>query len=183
MKLQPTPLPDFMLIETMPVQDERGRFLRLFCETELASIRPALHFPQINLSTTFQRGSVRGMHFQRPPVAEAKLIRCIHGRVFDVAVDLRLGSPTFLQWHGVELTEDNQLQAFIPEGFAHGFQAMSDNAQLLYMHTESWNRSHEGGLRPDDPRLAISWPLPIAQISERDRSAPLLDNSFTGIQL
>ncbi|SFS05861.1 dTDP-4-dehydrorhamnose 3,5-epimerase [Dyella sp. OK004] len=183
MKFRATPLSGLMLIETTPIQDERGRFLRLFCETELAPIRPDLHFPQVNLSTTFQRGSVRGMHFQWPPAAEAKLIRCVRGRVFDVAVDLRSSSPTFLQWHGVELTEDNQTQVFIPEGFAHGFQAMSDNVELLYMHTASWSRDHEGGLRPNDPRLAISWPLPIAQVSERDRSAPVLNDSFTGIQL
>ena len=181
MTLHATPLVGLTLVETVPVADERGRFVRVFCQAELAALRPGLHFPQLNLSTTFQRGGVRGMHFQRPPAAEAKLIRCVRGCVFDVAIDLRAGSPTFLRWLGVELAEDAPVQVFIPEGFAHGFQALSDDAQLLYMHTAPWSREHEGGLRHDDPRLAIDWPLPVAQVSERDRAHPLLDDSFAGL--
>lgn len=183
MKIHATPLKDLVLVETTPVQDERGRFVRLFCENELAEVRQRLHFSQINLSTTFQRGSVRGMHFQYPPFAEAKLIRCVQGKVFDVAVDLRAGSSTFLKWFGVQLSADSQTQILIPEGFAHGFQALSDDAQLLYMHTASWSKDHERGLRHDDPRLGIDWPLPIAQMSARDRMAPLIEDGFTGIQL
>nr|WP_223807221.1 dTDP-4-dehydrorhamnose 3,5-epimerase [Lysobacter psychrotolerans] len=179
--LHPTPLAGLTLIETSPISDERGRFVRVFCESELEALRPGLHFPQINLSTTYQRGSVRGMHFQHPPAAEAKLIRCVRGRVFDVAVDLRAGSSTFLQWFGVELAEEAPLQFFIPEGFAHGFQALTDDAQLLYLHTASWSRAHEGGLRYDDPRLAIDWPLTVSQVSERDRIAAPLDQDFPGI--
>jgi dTDP-4-dehydrorhamnose 3,5-epimerase len=183
MKIRETPLAGLALIETAPIQDERGRFERLFCAAELATWRPDLHFCQINLSTTLQRGSVRGMHFQHPPAAETKLIRCLHGRVFDVAVDLRAGSPTFLQWFGIELSDENSLQMLIPEGFAHGFQSLADNAQLLYMHTAAWSRPHEGGLRPDDPQLAIEWPLPVDHLSARDRTSPLLDERFTGIHL
>src|SRR5690606_8957208 len=116
-----------------PVGDARGRFTRLFCEQELSSIRPGLHFTQINLSQTYGVGTVRGMHYQTPPAAESKMIRCVRGRVFDVAVDLRAGSPTFLHWHALELSDDNDRAILIPEGFAHGFQTLTDEAELLYM--------------------------------------------------
>lgn len=181
MLLHSTPLAGLTVVETVPNCDERGCFVRVFCEEDLAALRSDLHFPQVNLSTTFRRGSVRGMHFQRPPAAEAKLIRCIRGRVFDVAVDLRIGSTTFLRWHSIELDADSPQQVFIPEGFAHGFQALTDDVQLLYLHTARWNREYEGVLRHDDPALAIDWPLPVTAISAKDRAAPLLDGDFAGI--
>lgn len=181
MKLLPTPLVGLTLIETSPISDERGSFVRVFCDDELAAIRPGLRFPQINLSVTRHRGTVRGMHFQYPPAAEAKLIRCVRGKVFDVAVDLRIDSATYLHWHAVELDASAPLQVFIPEGFAHGFQALSDDAQLIYMHTAQWSREHEGTLRHDDPALAIAWPLPVLHVSAKDRSAPLIDADFAGI--
>lgn len=162
--------------------DARGRFTRLFCEAELAPIRAGLYFPQINLSETRGRGTLRGMHYQTPPAAEAKLIRCLRGRVFDVAVDVRADSPTFLHWYALELTEDNDRAVFIPEGFAHGFQTLTDEAQLLYMHTAPWAPAREAGLRHDDPRLAIRWPLPAANVSERDRGHDLIDTRFAGIR-
>ena len=183
MKAHGTPLADLMLIETAPIQDQRGSFIRVFCETECVELRPYLHWVQINLSSTSLKGTIRGMHFQSPPAAEAKLIRCLQGRVFDVAVDLRAGSPTFLHWHGVELSENNSMQLFIPEGFAHGFQTLTDDAQLLYLHTAAWNRAHEGGVRHDDPVLAIAWPLPLTQVSGKDRDFPLLTAAFAGIEL
>lgn len=142
MKMHGTPLADLMLIETTPTRDQRGGFVRVFCETECTGLRPNLHWVQINLSSTSLKGTIRGMHFQSPPAAEAKLIRCLRGRVFDVAVDLRAGSPTFLRWHGVELSENNSMQLFLPEGFAHGFQTLTDDAQLLYLHTAAWSRAH-----------------------------------------
>ncbi|MEP6907271.1 MAG: dTDP-4-dehydrorhamnose 3,5-epimerase [Pseudoxanthomonas sp.] len=182
MKFHRTPLRDLVLVETPSVQDERGRFTRLFCEQEYAELRPGLHFTQINLSSTSHKGTVRGMHYQSPPAAEAKLIRCLRGRVFDVAVDLRAGSPTFLHWHGVELGEDGPIQFFIPEGFAHGFQALTDDAQLLYLHTVAWSREHEGGLRYNDPAISIAWPLQVTQISEKDRQAPLMNGTFAGVR-
>lgn len=181
MRLHATPLSGLTVIETALVSDARGHFVRVFCEDELAALRSHLHFPQINLSTTLQRGTVRGMHFQRPPATEGKLIRCVRGRVFDVAVDLRPGSPTFLHWHGVELDADLPQQIFIPEGFAHGFQTLSEDAQLLYMHTARWSHEHERALRHDDPALAIDWPLPVVHVSTKDVSAPLIDDSFVGI--
>lgn len=181
MNLHATPLHGLYEIRHTPTGDARGRFTRLFCEQELDPIRPGLHFTQINLSETNGLGTVRGLHYQTPPAAEAKLIRCLRGRVFDVAVDLRLGSPTFLRWHGMELAEDNDRAVFIPEGFAHGFQSLSDEVQLLYMHTAAWTPSCEGGLRHDDPRLSIEWPLAVAALSERDRGYPLIDAAFTGV--
>lgn len=181
MKIHRTPLAGLMLVETTPIKDERGEFVRVFCEAECADLRPNLHWTQINLSSTTRIGTVRGMHFQKPPAAEAKLIRCVRGSVFDVAVDLRTGSPTFLHWHGVELSEDDSTQFFIPEGFAHGFQTLTDDAQLLYLHSVAWNRAHEGGVRHDDPALAITWPLTPSQVSDKDRNFPLIDAAFSGI--
>jgi dTDP-4-dehydrorhamnose 3,5-epimerase len=168
------------VVDTEPARDMRGSFERLFCEQEWTDIRPGLHFVQVNLSTTMRLGTVRGMHLQVAPAEEAKLIRCVRGRVFDVAADLRRGSPTFLKWHAVELSADEPREMFIPEGFAHGFQALSNDVQLLYFHTAPWTRDRERAVRYDDPRLAISWPLPVSEVSDRDRGHPLLDGTFTG---
>lgn len=181
MKVLPTPLPGLLVINTEPMGDARGCFERLFCEQTWATLRSDLRFVQVNLSTTAQRGAVRGLHFQRAPAAEAKLIRCVRGHVFDVAVDLRAGSPTFLRWHAVELRANDPREVFIPEGFAHGFQALSDDVQLLYFHTAPWTPAYEGGLRYDDPGLVIDWPLPVGQVSERDCTFPLLDGAFAGL--
>ena len=180
MKLLPTPLPGLQVVDTEPFRDARGRFERLFCEQQWAALRESLRFVQVNLSTTARRGTVRGMHYQRAPAEEAKLVRCVRGHVYDVAVDLRAGSPTFLRWHAIELRADEPREVFIPEGFAHGFQALSDDAQLLYFHTAAWTPPCEGGVRHDDPRLAIDWPLPVTDMSDRDRTHPLLDATFAG---
>lgn len=181
MKFHATPMTDLTLIETTRFEDERGQFSRVFCETECAPLRPHLHWTQINVSRTYRKGTVRGMHFQYPPAAEAKLIRCVQGSVFDVAVDLRANSPTFLHWHGVDLNADGTTQFFIPEGFAHGFQALSEDAQLLYLHTVAWNREKEGGLRHDDPGIGIVWPLPVTQVSAKDLQLPRVkDIGFAG---
>lgn len=182
MKLHPTPLSGLYEIHSTPVGDARGRFTRLFCEQELSPIRLSLHFTQVNLSETRGRGTVRGLHYQMPPAAEAKLIRCLRGRVFDVAVDVRAGSPTFLHWHALELADDNDRAIFLPEGFAHGFQTLTDEAHLLYMHTAPWSPTLEGGLRHDDPRLSIAWPLPVTALSERDRGYAPIDRTFAGVR-
>lgn len=176
-----TPLSGLYEVQLTPTGDPRGRFTRLFCEQELAAIRPGLHFTQVNHSETRGRGTIRGMHFQAPPAAEAKLIRCLRGRVHDVVVDVRTGSPTFLHWHAIELAGDNDRAIFIPEGFAHGFQALSEEADLLYMHTAPWTPALEHGLRHDDPRLGIAWPLPVSMLSERDRCYTLIDDDFRGV--
>lgn len=180
-KMHSTPLAGLVVIETSGISDARGQFVRVFCEDTLATLRPGLAFPQVNLSATTHRGTVRGMHFQRSPAAEGKLIRCLRGRVFDVAVDVRAGSPTYLHWHGTELSGEGQQQLFIPEGFAHGFQALSDDVLMLYLHTARWSPEHEDRLRPNDPTLAISWPLPVERLSDADRGAHLLDDAFVGV--
>ncbi|MEO6172679.1 MAG: dTDP-4-dehydrorhamnose 3,5-epimerase [Arenimonas sp.] len=183
MKIKATPFEGLFEIETEMSGDNRGKFTRVFCEQELSVIRDNLHFTQINLSVTSHAGTIRGLHFQAPPAAEAKLIRCLRGRVFDVAVDIRKDSPTFLQWHAVELSDDNDRAVFIPEGFAHGFQSLCDDVQLLYMHTAGWSPAHESGLRHDDPSLDIQWPLPVTSVSDKDLKFALMESGFAGIIL
>ena len=174
MRFRATPIAQAWVVQTAPRGDERGRLTRLFCAEAFAPIRHGLRFVQVNHSVSVRRGTVRGLHFQRAPCAEAKLIRCLRGSVFDVAVDLRAGSPTFGRWYGIELSEHNECEFFIPEGCAHGFQALSDDAQLLYQHTAAYTPACEGGVRHDDPEIAVAWPLPVGAVSERDRGLPLL---------
>ena len=182
LKLTELPLPGLVRIHTTRIADERGQFSRIFCEQALAELRRGLHFTQVNLSETRTRGTVRGLHYQLPPAAEAKMIRCLRGRVFDVAVDLRHGSPTFLRWHGIELDAGDDSQVFIPEGFAHGFQALTDDVQLLYFHTADWQPTLERRVRYDEPRVGIHWPLPASHLSARDAGAEPLDAAFDGVQ-
>lgn len=176
------PLPGLFRIDTPANGDERGRFTRIFCASDLAPMRAGLRFTQVNLSSTARRGTIRGLHYQLPPAAEAKMIRCLKGRVFDVAVDLRAGSPTFLRWHAIELDAETDTQVFIPEGFAHGFQTLTDDVQLLYFHTTDWQPDLERRVRFDDPRVGIRWPLPPAFVSAKDAGATLLDDAFPGVR-
>lgn len=178
MNFERTPIEGMWVVGTEPRGDARGRFTRLFCDEAFAPVRPGLRFVQVNLSMTAVRGTVRGLHLQRAPGAEAKLIRCLRGRVFDVAVDLRADSPSFGRWHAVELGEDLERSVFIPEGCAHGFQALTDDAQLLYQHTAPHAPGLEAGVRHDDARLAIAWPLPPAHLSPRDAALPALDEAL-----
>ena len=181
MKLVQTPLAGMWVIETAPRGDARGCLTRLFCADAFAAVRPGLCFVQTNHSVTALRGTLRGLHWQRAPRAEAKLIRCLRGSVFDVTVDLRPGSPTHGRWHGVELSAQNEREVFIPEGCAHGFQALSDDAHLLYQHTAPYAPDREAGLRYDDPALAIAWPLAVALVSGRDLQHPSLREAVQGI--
>jgi len=181
MNILPTKLSGVIVAETVPVVDPRGAFARLFCERELSEVMGGRHIVQINHSRTVTLGAVRGLHFQRPPQAEMKLVRCLKGRVWDVAVDLRAGSKTFLQWHAEELTPGNARMLIVPEGCAHGFQALEVGSELLYLHTAFYDPDLEGGVRCDDSRLGIAWPLPIADLSHRDRLLPLLDAEFRGL--
>ncbi len=157
--------------------DARGSLSRLYCARELAAAGWSGRIEQVNLTVTAVRGTVRGLHYQRPPHAEAKLVSCLRGAVWDVAVDLRRASPTFLQHRAVELSADNLTALLIPPGFAHGFQAMSDDVELLYLHSAAYAPDAEAGLQAQDPSLAIPWPLPVAHLSERDRTHPLLGTS------
>jgi dTDP-4-dehydrorhamnose 3,5-epimerase len=183
MKFIGTPLAGAYVVELEPFRDDRGLFARTFCQREFAEI--GFHKPivQINHSLTRQKGAIRGMHFQRPPACETKIIRCVQGAVFDVMVDLRAGSPTFLQWHGVELSKENLRMVYIPEGFAHGFQTLTGETELIYHHSAFYSPEDEQGVRFDDPSLAIHWPLAAVCISSKDQSYPWMDRNFKGIVL
>lgn len=183
MNLLPSRIAGLAVVETTARADHRGAFMRLFCQQELAPVLGARQIVQINHSRTSQVGAVRGLHFQYPPHAEMKLVRCLRGRVWDVAVDLRAGSPTFLQWHAEELSAGNARMMVIPEGCAHGFQVLEADSELLYLHTAFYTPDVEGAVRYDDPRLDIHWPKSITDLSERDRSHPLLSADFAGIPL
>lgn len=183
MKISSTAIPGVMLVETTPHIDPRGAFARLYCEHELTSVIGNRRIVQINHSRTAAVGAIRGMHYQHPPHAEMKLVRCIKGRVWDVAVDLRAGSPTFLQWHAEELTPESARMMIIPEGCAHGFQVLEQDSELLYFPTAFYTPSSEDGLRHDDPRISITWPLPVTVLSPRDILHPLITPDFHGIQL
>ena len=183
MNVQTTAIDSVYVVHTNSFVDHRGAFLRCFCEHELAAVIGPRHIVQINFSRTHPVGAVRGLHFQRSPRAEMKLVRCLKGRVWDVAVDLRAGSPTFLQWHAEELSQENTRMMVIPEGCAHGFQVMESDAELLYLHTEFYAPAAEEGVAFNDPSLSITWPLPISDISERDRNHAFIHNTFKGIEL
>lgn len=183
MKFSNTKLNGLFAIKLEPFQDERGRFVRVYCENELGVIGHNKKIVQINQSLNKKKGTIRGMHFQYPPKAEIKIVRCLKGSVFDVAIDLRLKSPTFLKWHGEILAEDNMMLLYIPEGFAHGFQTLENNSELLYLHTEFYNSQYEGGIAYNDPKINIKWPLEITDISERDISFKLIDEEFVGMVL
>ncbi|MEZ7195945.1 dTDP-4-dehydrorhamnose 3,5-epimerase [Pseudodesulfovibrio karagichevae] len=174
MKTTPLELNGLYLLETEPFKDHRGQFARLFCARELAEIGLEKPIAQINHSLTRAKGAVRGMHFQRQPHAEVKIVRCLRGACFDVAVDLREDSPTYLRWHGEILTGENNRALLIPEGFAHGFQTLEPDTELLYFHTDFYTPDCEGGVRHDDPALGIKWPLPVCDLSARDKNHPLL---------
>lgn len=183
MKFIETPLLGAYVIELEPFRDERGLFARTFCQEEFRQIGFHKQIVQINHSLTRQKGAIRGMHYQHPPACETKLIRCVQGGVFDVMLDLRADCPTFLHHYGVELSKDNMRMVFIPEGFAHGFQTLTDDSELVYHHSAFYNPQREHGLRFNDPALAIDWPLPAGAVSPKDQSYPLIDDRFKGIAL
>lgn len=184
MRIETTNIAGVAVIIPEAFTDERGSFSRIFCRQELAAVmRPGLTIEQMSHSTTVKKGCVRGMHFQLPPHAELKIVKCIKGSVFDVAVDLRQGSPTFLHWYGLRLTAENMKALIVPEGCAHGFQTLEDNVELVYMTTAAYCVKAEGSLRYDEPRVGITWPEPISLISAKDASQPWLLPDFHGIAL
>jgi len=168
-----TALSDLLVIERQRLGDERGFFSRFFCTEELSDFGTG-RIAQINHTMTQAKGTIRGMHFQRAPHDEAKFVSCVAGVVFDVAVDLRPQSSTYLVWHGEVLSAENARSMMIPPGFAHGFQTLTENCELIYLHDKPYAPGAEGGVNALDPRIAIAWPLPVAQISERDRNFPML---------
>lgn len=182
-EILPTPIAGLRVLQRKPLGDSRGYLERMFCEDELAEILAGRRLVQINHTLTASRGTVRGMHFQKPPHAESKYVSCLRGEVFDVAVDLRRDSPTFLRWHAEILSADNHRTMVIPEGFAHGFQTMSADCEMLYFHTAAYHAAAEGGLNAQEPRLGIAWPLPVEDMSPRDASHPLLNDDFMGVEV
>jgi dTDP-4-dehydrorhamnose 3,5-epimerase len=182
-KLASTPVPGVFVAESTAFEDHRGVFSRLFCEQELTSAVGNRHIVQINHSRTAARGAVRGLHYQNPPCAEMKLVRCLEGRIWDVAVDLRTGSRTFLQWHAEELTPQSGRMLIIPEGCAHGFQVLEPDSEVLYLHTAAYAPELEGGVRYDDPSLAITWPLHAVDVSARDQRHERISARFAGVAL
>lgn len=178
-----TPIPGLWLVERQVAEDPRGSFSRLFCAEELGAAGWHTGIAQINHTCTASKGTVRGMHFQKPPHAETKQVTCLRGAVWDVVVDVRRESPAFLRWHAERLSADNHRSFVIPPGCAHGFQALTDDAELLYFHSAAYAPSHEAGLDPRDAKLAISWPLPVVGLSARDQAHPAITSGFEGVKL
>jgi dTDP-4-dehydrorhamnose 3,5-epimerase len=177
------PLAGLKLLGRMHVGDTRGFLSRLFCAEQLAASGWVKPIAQINHTCTSRRGAVRGLHFQRLPHSEMKLVSCIRGEVWDVAVDVRVSSETYLQWHAERLSGENGRAVLIPEGFAHGFQTLSDDVEMLYCHTASYAPEAEAGLNPLDAGLAINWPMVITELSVRDAGHPLIATGFEGVLL
>jgi dTDP-4-dehydrorhamnose 3,5-epimerase len=181
MKINETLFKDVFVIDLEPVIDSRGLFVRSFCKNELLECGLQKEIVQINQSTTKKSGSFRGFHYQKSPFRETKIVRCISGKVLDIIIDLRAGSETFLKSFEVELSSDNFKMIYIPEGFAHGFQTLSSDCSLLYLHTEFYNPQSEAGLNYTDPRLKIKLPLEVTQISDRDKNFKYLKSDFNGL--
>lgn len=179
----PTPLDGLWVIQRKPIEDLRGFFCRFFCAQVLEKAGFNKPIAQINHTRTVNRGAVRGLHFQNPPHAECKVVSCLRGEVFDVAVDIRRGSPTFLKWHAAILSARNRRSLLIPEGFAHGFQTLTRNCEMLYLHSVPFQPQAEGALHAADPRIGIAWPLAVSELSERDRTHPFIGPDFMGIVL
>jgi len=181
MKILESPFKNAFVLQVEPYVDHRGKFARIYCQDELKQIGHFKQIVQINHSFTRKMGAIRGMHFQYPPKTEIKMVKCLRGSAFDVIVDLRSDSPTFLHWHGEVLSDDNLKMMYVPEGFAHGFQTLEENTELLYLHTEFYSPEHEGGVVYNDPMISIEWPLETTEISEKDQKYPLLSEAFEGI--
>lgn len=176
-----TPIDGLKIVERTPRGDSRGFLARLFCAEELSAARWCKPVVQINQTVTQKQGTIRGLHFQHPPHAEMKLVICLRGAIWDVAVDLRAASSTFLKWHAEELSATNHRAFLIPEGFAHGFQTLTDDCELIYLHTEAYTPSAEAGIHPQDPMLSIPWPLPVTELSTRDAKHSALNHQFNGV--
>lgn len=178
MKIKELSIAGAFLIDLEVFNDNRGSFARVFCSDVLTKhIGTSINIVQINHSTTTAKGTIRGMHFQNAPYMEDKLIRCIAGSIYDVVLDLREESPTFLKWEAVELSKENKRMIYIPKGCAHGFQSLSNNVEMIYHHTAFYNKGSEGGILYNDPSIGIEWPLKPKNISTKDLKYPLIANS------
>jgi dTDP-4-dehydrorhamnose 3,5-epimerase len=170
-------------VQPTPFTDDRGSFARIYCKKDFLSIGFNKEFVQINHSYNIFAGTVRGLHYQIPPFSDAKLIYCIQGSIFDIVVDIRENSSTFLQSYCIELSSENKLGIFVPEGFAHGFQTLQKNTLVVYHHTDYYSPDFEAGIRFDDPVLSIKWPLEVINMSDRDKSFQFIDNNFQSLKI
>lgn len=177
-----TPLAGLKVVQRQILGDARGYLTRLFCAEELALAGWHGPIAQINHTFTQHTGTVRGMHYQKHPHAEMKLVSCLRGVVWDVAVDLRPDSPTYLQWHAQQLSNDNHCALLIPQGFAHGFQTLGSDVEMLYCHSAPYVPMADAGLNPLDPRLAIAWPLPVIGLSAKDSGHAMMGPDFEGVR-
>ena len=168
-------------ITNLNIEDQRGVFTRIFCANELRKENWNKQVAQINFTITLEKGTVRGLHYQSPPATEMKLITCIEGEIFDVVVDIRSGSPTFLNWHAEKLSARKGDALLIPEGFAHGFQSLVDNVKIIYCHSNEYIQELDKTLNQKDPLLKIEWPLKISKISDKDKNSEYLNEYFPGI--
>jgi dTDP-4-dehydrorhamnose 3,5-epimerase len=183
MKFHKTPLVGAYTIELEKHGDERGFFSRFFCEKEFAAAGLETRFPQINNSVSARKGAVRGLHYQLAPNAEVKAMRCVRGAMYDVIVDLRAGSPTYLQWFGTELTAENRTMMYVPRGFAHGFMSLTDEVEVVYMASAFYAPESERGLRWDDPTIGVKWPIEPVEVSDKDRAWPDFDPVWHGVEM
>ncbi len=181
MDLESTPLEGVHVLHRKLISDSRGFLERIYCQKTLSGVLLNRTIRQINHTLTQGEGTVRGLHFQFPPHAEMKIVSCLRGEIFDVVVDIRRNSPTFLMYYAVILSEKNFLSLVMPEGCAHGFQVLSPECEMVYLHTADYEPSSEGGLNALDKRLAIDWPRPIINRSERDIRHAMLDENFLGL--
>jgi dTDP-4-dehydrorhamnose 3,5-epimerase len=172
MKFIPTKLKGAYIIEVEKIEDSRGFFGRLWCKSEVSEMGLNTDLSQSNVSFNMRKGTLRGMHFQKKPFQETKLVRCTMGSIYDVIVDIRPESETFKQWIGVTLTSENHRMIYVPEGFAHGFITLEDNSEVYYLVTENYQKEFEGALRWDDPELNIKWPVTPTEISDKDMAHP-----------
>lgn len=175
------PLCGLKKVNRQAISDSRGSLSRIFCAEVLREAGWLKPIAQLNHTKTLKRGTVRGMHYQLHPYSELKLVSCIRGEIWDVVVDLRANSPTFLQWHAEFLSDQNNSALLIPEGCAHGFQSQTDSVEVLYCHSEFYEPKFEAGLNPRDPLISINWPIEIVEISKRDAQFQMISDNFKGI--
>ncbi|MCB1144984.1 MAG: dTDP-4-dehydrorhamnose 3,5-epimerase [Leptospiraceae bacterium] len=160
------------VVDLKKIGDSRGFFARAFCSKEFSEVGITSSVTQANLSYSAKKGTIRGMHFQKSPFEEMKAIRCIRGSFFDVVLDLRVDSPTYKKWYGVELSAQNQKMLIVPEGCAHGFQTLEDEIEAFYLVSKEYSPTHDSGVRYNDPAFQIEWPLPLTEISDKDKNFP-----------
>jgi len=182
MKFHPTPLRGAFTVEIEKRGDDRGFFARMFCHNELKQAGLEPNFVQMNNSLTAKKGTLRGLHYQLPPRAEVKLVRCVRGAFWDAIVDLRPDSPTFAQWFGAELTAENRLMMYVPRGFAHAVLTLADDTEAIYLVSEFYGPEQERGVRWNDPKFNISWPIQPAEVSAKDANWPNFDPAFHGTE-